>query len=175
MATKVGKSERRKDGRQTGSQRIRLTVQLSDALIDAIEARADLEAMPNAVFIRRAVKNYVRRPPTEAIEVKQFAEDERRGERGPLRQWPKGVSYVIDEDIARDLTRMAADRSKAGNETVTVADLTREAIVRDLGGPSFPTRPLARDEFGFTTSGADERGRAAQRVMDDAWKATSEE
>lgn len=175
MSLKVGKSEHRGNSRDNGEQRVRLTVQLSTALMEAVEQRAHLEAMPNAVFIRRAVMNYVHKPPARVVEVKQYAEGKRTGERGPLRQWPKGASYVIDAEVAEDLEQMAAARSKTEGVAVSVADLAREAIVRDLGSPSFPNRALARDEFGFTTSGADERGRAPQRVMDDAWKSTSEE
>jgi predicted transcriptional regulator len=170
----LGKSGRRGNSNDA-AEKTRLTVQLSSALMEAVEQRAELEAIPNAVLIRRAVTTFVRRPPAIQIEVSHFADAERTGRRGPLRQWPKGVSYVLDISVADGLERLAETRSEATGQTVSVTDLAREAIVRDLESPSVPSRTLAKDEIGFTTSGAFERGREKQSAMDDIWRSTNEE
>lgn len=175
MQLQIPGRERKGSSGKTGHDRARMTVQVSESLVEAIEARSGLEAMPNAGFIRRAVTQYVENPPKEPVDVSKYTQPERAGERGPLRQWPKRLSYVVDADVAERLSRMASIRSETVEEEISPTDLVREAIVRNLDGPSFPSRALARDEAGFTTSGAEERDRAAQKVMDDAWRSTNEE
>lgn len=169
---KPQESHKRQLRKKRQGRKPRLTVQLSNSLVEAVELRAEEEAMPVAVFIRRAVTRLV----TEAEHTKHlrlrgtsdFAEDRRQGRRGPLRQWPKGVSYVADTHIADGLKQLAKDHH------VDVSTLAREAIVQDLERPSTIRRVAPRDEFGFTTSGAPQRGRGAQHVMDEAWRSSNE-
>jgi predicted transcriptional regulator len=152
--------------------RARLTVQLSSELLEAVELRAEEEAIPPAVFVRRAVTRLVNEHERTGVlsrrEVAGFGEARRRGRRGPMRQWPKAVSYVADPHIAEGLKALAEDNR------VDVSTLAREAIVCDLDRPSTLRRAAPRDEFGFTTSGAPQKGRAAQHIMDETWRSTNE-
>jgi hypothetical protein len=152
--------------------RSRFTVQLSTVLIEMVEARSEEEAIPVAVFVRRAVtrlvKDFERTKHLPRRDVEAFAEAQRSGRRGPMRQWPKGVTYVVDPTIAESLKGIAQE------ERVEVSVLVREAIVADLERPGAVRRVPPRDEVGFTTSGAPHRGRAAQHVMNEVWRSTKE-
>jgi hypothetical protein len=151
-------------------------VQLSEALLDAVEAKAESEALPSAALLRRAITKYSPEldPTAPAIDVERFGEGIRSGSRGPLRQWPRGVSYVLDTDVAEQLNALAVKRSKATEEKTSVADLAREAIILDLAGAAVPTRPLAKDEYGFTSSDGGHDSRDMQQMMDEVWSATNE-
>jgi hypothetical protein len=161
----------RKDGRGR-TTRARLTVQLSSELLEAVEVRAEEEALPVAVFIRRAVTTLVREfSRTRELprhDISGFAEARRQGRRGPMRQWPKGVSYVVDPHIAEALKTIAEEQGRE------VSALVREAVVGDLERPGTLRRVPPRDEFGFTTSGVPQRGREAQHIMNEAWRSTNE-
>jgi hypothetical protein len=85
-----------------------------------------------------------------------------------LRQWPKGVSYVVDQHIAERLRKLSEE------EDVDVSEIAREAIVRDLDTPRTVRRIHPRDELGFTASGAPQRGRGSQHIIDEAWRSTKE-
>ncbi len=163
---------RKRKALRAGENRPRLTVQLSSELLDAIQTRADEEAIPVAVFVRRAVTRLVSEVDQTGIvsrrEVSGFGESRRKGRRGPMRQWPKGVSYVVDAHIADRIKQISDD------EGTNVSALAREAIVRDLDRQNTVRRVLLQDEIGFTTSGAPQRGRAAQKTMDEAWRSTNE-
>jgi hypothetical protein len=171
----IGKTARRSRGGKADSEAgIRKTVQLSDKLMDAIEERAALEVLPSATFIRRAIKQFLDLDPADTpVNVGRFAERKRTGSRGPLRQWPRGVSYVVQADMAEALSALAATRTEASEKKTTVADLVREAIVLELDSPRFPHRALPRDELGLTTSGVGQSSRS-QQAMDEAWSATNE-
>jgi len=176
LAISIRKPARRdRDSKGKTEVRTRQTVQLSEKLVSAVEDRANLEVLPSAAFIRRAIKKFLSQGDTGAspVDVSRFAEERRSGSRGPLRQWPRGVSYVVDAEEADALSSLAAARTEASRAKTSVADLVREAIVLELDTPVFPQRALPRDEFGFTTSGAGDGGRS-QRTMDDAWSATNE-
>ena len=150
----------------------RMTVQLSGLLIVAVEERAIEEAIPVAVFIRRAVTRLVNEARSTGHlprrDITEFEEAQRHGSRGPMRQWPNGVSYVADTHIAATLKALAEE-----NE-VDVSTLAREAIVDDLSKAPTVRRVHPRDEFGFTTGGAPPTGRASQQVMNEAWRSTNE-
>jgi predicted DNA binding CopG/RHH family protein len=170
MDTKVNSRRGRTDV-AAQRRRDRLTVQLSSSLLDAVEGRAEEEALPVAAFVRRAVTQLVKEEvhggPIVFRDLSEFEEARRTGERGPMRQWPNGVSYVVDIHIAEDLRRLAEAND------VDASALAREALVRDLGRPSTVRRVQPRDEVGFTTSGAPRRGRASQHVMNAAWRSTN--
>jgi hypothetical protein len=81
---------------------------------------------------------------------------------------------VLDTDVAEQLNALAVKRSKATEEKTSVADLAREAIILDLAGAAVPTRPLAKDEYGFTSSDGGHDSRDMQQMMDEVWSATNE-
>lgn len=164
--------KRLRTGEAGVKNRPRFTVQISSELLDAVQVRADEEAIPVAVFVRRAVTRLVNEAVETGVllrhEVARFGEARRQGKRGPMRQWPKAVSYVVDAHIAERL------RDLADEHGVDVSALAREAIARDLDTPSAVGRALPRDELGFSTSGAPQRGRATQQIIDAAWRSTHE-
>lgn len=161
---------------EESKESVRGTVQISDALQDAIEERAHAEALPSASLLRRAITVYVSEwdPEAPPLDLTAFAEQTRRGSRGPLRQWPRGASYVLEAGVAEQLEERARQRSQVLGRKVSGADLAREAIVIDLERPPTPRRPLTRDEHGFTTTRSGGARREMQRQMDEAWKMTNE-
>jgi hypothetical protein len=167
MSTKVRSIKRS----ARSARKPRLTVQLSSYLVAAVEERAAAEAIPVAVFIRRAVTRLVneaqRTGKLPRREITDFEEAQRHGRRGPMRQWPKSVSYVADTHIADGLKALAEEHE------VDVSVLAREALVQDLDRPGTVRRVQPGDENGFTTSGAPPRGRASQQIMNEAWRSTN--
>ena len=130
----------------------RFTVQLSNDVIVRVQQRAVAEAIPMSAVVRRAVMVFLmeleavdedlsRLVPIDLAEY----EDRLRRKRGPLAMWPERVNYVLKEDVAKELQRVAdrLDRS--------VADLAREAVIRDVafGVAELPVEP-ERNANGFT-------------------------
>jgi hypothetical protein len=148
-----------------------MTVQLSSPLVAAVEDRASEEAIPVAIFIRRAVTGLVaeaqRTGNLPRRDIREFEEARRHGRRGPMRQWPNSVSYVVDPHIAARLKELAEENG------VDASVVAREALVRDLDRPGAVRRVQPRDEIGFTGGGARSRGRASQHVMNEAWRSTN--
>jgi hypothetical protein len=145
----------------------RRTVQLSRAQLAAAQERADNERAPLAMVVRRAVARLILAEDRDELLDHALALDEspdavRRGQRGPMQNCSKQVSYVLDE---KDAAKVEALASRVG---VSAARLTRAALALELTIAPTVRQVNVRDEHGFITGGTvrDESTRAAFRALE---------
>lgn len=139
-------------GRSRGQ---RFTVQLSSDIVRRVEATAAAEGTTMAAIVRRAVMLHLLEVAEAAsggrklkpLNLEEYEEHLRRGERGPATQWPERVYYMLPETLVDELQQAAASTEQ------TVPELAREAVIRHVRWaiPDAPRRAAAkRDKHGFT-------------------------
>jgi predicted DNA binding CopG/RHH family protein len=145
--------------RSKKEKRDRLTVQLSNAAMGALDERAAQESLPLAAVVRRSVRQLMDDVAAagELPEVDLNASEDRvrTGRRGPATQWPERVSYVLPSEMTAELRELAAAHG------VKVQDFVRLAVYLALSEPLPTVRPLRRTEGGFVTA-APPKGAAAR-------------
>lgn len=154
--------------RRRATEGVRRTVQLSNALMGALDERAAQESLPLAAVVRRAIIDLVDGVQREGrlpdVGLEELEEGVRRGRRGPAIQWPERVSYVLPHEQAERMDELA---SKHG---IPVAMIVRMALVLALAEPVASIRPLRTTEDGFVTAappkGASARGRQTVDIFD---------
>lgn len=145
--------------RRESAPTARKSVQLSNALMGALDDRAAQEALPLATVVRRSVLRFLRDVEGAGIlpEIDLESADDavRMGRRGPATQWPERVSYVLPREESDRLEHLASAHG------VSAAELVRTALHLALAEPIASVRPLRTTETGFLTA-SPPRGAAAR-------------
>jgi hypothetical protein len=138
-------------GRSRGQ---RFAVQLSSDIVRRVEATAAVEGTTMAAIVRRAVMLHLMEVNEETnggrrlepLNLEDYEEHLRRGERGPALQWPERVYYVLPEALVEELRHAVESTGQS------IPELAREAVIRHVRWslPDLSSHaPLERDRHGF--------------------------
>jgi hypothetical protein len=145
---------------------VRKTAQISNLMMEIVEKRAAAEALPVATYVRRAVAEFVAlatKGPLPEVNLDGL-EDRHRGNRGPVAQWARSVSYVLDPQLSEEVSLLAERRGES------ISDVVRRAIGLALVREVKPVRPMARLPEGWVTESAVVTGESSEQTVIDVLK-----